>query len=175
MPGDTYGKPDVFVRNRVLRTTARVSVADGGAQADGPSALPAISGSGRYVAFTSQAPALVGTGSERANHVYVRDRRKARTIRVRAGLRGWATLPTIAGSRVAFHLAPTDRIHDLDGPWGDVYVRDLGQPAPRRVTSDGRSGFPALAADGRHLAFASTSALVAGDTNGVADLYVRRP
>ena len=37
--GDTNGLPDVFVRDRLLRRTVRVSVTSAGAQADGHRAV----------------------------------------------------------------------------------------------------------------------------------------
>ena len=38
-----------------------------------------------------------------------------------------------------------------------------------------RSGFPALSADGRFVAFTSAAALVEGDANGLMDVFVRGP
>ena len=52
---DTNSTPDVFVRDRLLGTTERVSVTSAGGQADGSSHGPAISADGRFVAFESDA------------------------------------------------------------------------------------------------------------------------
>ncbi len=58
--GDTNGAQDVFLRDRVARTTVRASVATFGDQGDaGPSTRPAISPDGRFVAFESNSPDLV--------------------------------------------------------------------------------------------------------------------
>jgi len=57
--GDTNGKPDVFVRDRVTGATTRVSVTNAGSQANGNSGRPAINADGRYVAFESDASNLV--------------------------------------------------------------------------------------------------------------------
>lgn len=46
----------------------------------------------------------------------------------------------------------------------------MGRPVG---TLSGDGSAPALSADGHYVAFASTAALVPGDTNGVADVYVR--
>jgi hypothetical protein len=62
-----------------------------------------------------------------------------------------------------------------------VFVRDLDSATTERVSVDSAgnegNGFafrPSLSADGRHVAFdASSSNLVAGDTNGVFDVFVR--
>ncbi|MBI2901224.1 MAG: PD40 domain-containing protein, partial [Planctomycetes bacterium] len=71
--GDTNLKTDVFVRDRLLGITERVSVSTAGVQGDDHSFFPAISGDGRYVAFTSAATNFATTTAGRA-HVYVRDR-----------------------------------------------------------------------------------------------------
>lgn len=57
--GDSNGMADIFVRDRLGGRTARVNVASDGTQADALSGEPAISGDGRYVAFSSSATNLV--------------------------------------------------------------------------------------------------------------------
>ncbi len=57
--GDSNGVEDVFVRDRQLDTTERVSVGPGGAQANGGSGSPSISADGRRVAFDSASSDLV--------------------------------------------------------------------------------------------------------------------
>jgi Tol biopolymer transport system component len=62
----------------------------------------------------------------------------------------------------------------------DVYTRDLADGLTRRISvglggapADGPSWGPRLSGDGRYLAFVSSASnLVAGDTNGVADVFV---
>ena len=51
--------PDIFVRDRQLQTTERVSVSADGTQADSASTDPAISGDGRRVVFFSAATNLI--------------------------------------------------------------------------------------------------------------------
>ncbi len=72
--GDTNGKPDVFVRNRVANVTQRVSVSLGGASANGASDQPALSADGRYVSFTSAASNLVSDDTNSSRDVFFRDR-----------------------------------------------------------------------------------------------------
>ena len=43
---------DIFVRDRLTQQTVRVNVRADGAQTNGGSDYPAISGDGRYVSFT---------------------------------------------------------------------------------------------------------------------------
>ncbi|MFJ5695519.1 TolB family protein [Arthrobacter sp. NPDC093125] len=80
VPGDTSFY-DIFVRDRVTGSTERVSVASDGTQANENSLgldeslrAPAISGDGRYVAFTSRASNLVPGDTNGVPDVFVRDR-----------------------------------------------------------------------------------------------------
>ncbi|HEX9994046.1 MAG TPA: Calx-beta domain-containing protein [Acidimicrobiales bacterium] len=71
VPGDT-GESDVFLRDRLLGTTTRVSVDTAGGQANGDSDRPAISGDGRHVLFQSSATDLVADPAPEAA-LYLRD------------------------------------------------------------------------------------------------------
>lgn len=67
------GERDIFLRDRALGTTTRVSVATNGAQANWDSVWPAISGNGRFVAFSSQASNLTSDDTNGDTDVFVRD------------------------------------------------------------------------------------------------------
>lgn len=69
--GDTNGDTDVFVRDLRTGSTRRVSVRSGGGQLSSRSLGPAMSADGRYVAFTSPAPTLDGTDTNRLDDVFV--------------------------------------------------------------------------------------------------------
>ena len=64
VPGDTNETFDIFVRDRLTRTTERVSVA--GQQLRGESVGPSISANGKFVAFVSDADNIVWDGSRAA-------------------------------------------------------------------------------------------------------------
>jgi Tol biopolymer transport system component len=74
--------PDVFVHDRQTRHTERVSVASGGAQANGPSHEPAISADGRYVTFWSEASNLVPDDTNGEADIFLHDRQTGQTERV---------------------------------------------------------------------------------------------
>lgn len=74
VPGDTNGKTDVFVHDRLTRATTRAGVSSIGAQSDGSSLYPRISASGRYVVFESAATNLVTGDTNAARDIFVRDR-----------------------------------------------------------------------------------------------------
>jgi hypothetical protein len=80
--GDTNNTTDVFVRDRLLGTTERVSVGPGGVQGDGYSYMPWLNGNGRYVVFYSEATNLVDDDTNGARDVFVRDRQTGTTERV---------------------------------------------------------------------------------------------
>ncbi|MER3520886.1 MAG: hypothetical protein C4317_01065 [Acidimicrobiia bacterium] len=80
--GDTNSKRDIFVKDRQIGTTVRVSVDSSGTQANDHSRQPAISGNGRYVAFTSAASNLVPGDTNGVEDVFVKDMQTNITERV---------------------------------------------------------------------------------------------
>jgi archaellum component FlaF (FlaF/FlaG flagellin family) len=189
--GDTNRATDIFVRDRLTGTTRRVSVSSTGAQANGWSALPAISADGRYVVFESAATNLVPGDSNRVTDVFVRDRAKASTRRVSVpsgagaqanGASGGAVI-SADGRYVAFQSSASNLVPgDTNGPWkDDIFVRDRARAATRRVSvsstgvqANNNSYAASVSADGRYVAFQSmASNLVPGDTNAHTDIFVR--
>ncbi len=73
--GDTNGAGDVFVRDRQMETTTRVSVASGGIQANGSSFAGSISADGRWIVFPSIASNLVAGDTNGMWDVFAHDRR----------------------------------------------------------------------------------------------------
>ncbi len=58
VPGDTNGVSDVFLRDRQLNTTIRLSVSTGNVQGDAPSFSPSISDDASVITFLSRATTL---------------------------------------------------------------------------------------------------------------------
>jgi Tol biopolymer transport system component len=189
--GDTNGTWDVFVRDRKAQVTRRVSVGPGGQQANRDSyGQPAISAHGRFVAFASGATNLVAGDTNRGYDVFVRDRVAQVTRRVSVGPGGQQAdgdtssfSPTISahGRFVTFwSQAPNLVAGDTNGT-DDVFVRDRVAQVTRRVSvgpggreANGESWESAISAHGRLVAFTSYATnLVAGDTNGAYDVFVR--
>ena len=81
---------------------------------------------------------------------------------------------------VAFWSVASNLVAGDTNGYADIFVRDRQSGVTTRVSvasdgtqSNGISTAPAISADGRYVAFVSTASnLVAGDTNGVADLFV---
>jgi len=145
VPGDTNGFPDVFVRDRQLGTTVRVSSASlalGGAQGDGFSGYADLAGNGRHVVFTSFATTLVPDDTNGALDVFRHDLLSGTTARVSVSSAGaqanaLSEDPEITSDgrlivfpSKAWNLAPGD-----NNGLRDIYLRDLGAPAPESYCS----------------------------------------
>ena len=194
MPGDTNGVGDIFVRDRLLGRTERVSVSSRGEQGDDILSYVAatISARGRFVAFSSYASNLVPGDTNGFADVFVRDRKNGTTERVSVSSRGaqgdgrsdggWITGD---GRFVAFYSEAANLVPgDTDGV-GDIFVRDRQNGTTERVSvsSHGRQANDAsylaaanrvIALDGRFVVFESDATnLVPGDTNRRRDIFVR--
>jgi hypothetical protein len=73
---------DIYVHDRTLGSTTRISVASDGTQSDGESHDPHISGNGRYVVFTSEATNLVAGDHNGVRDVFLHDLLLHTTTRV---------------------------------------------------------------------------------------------
>jgi Tol biopolymer transport system component len=129
--GDTNGLQDVFVWDRVVQVTRRVSVGRDGAQANGYSYWPAISANGRYVAFNSDADNLVADPNRKDN-VFVRDRVVKVTRRVSVGRDGaqgnghsysYGQAISANGRYVAFDSYATNLVTGDTNSSVDVFLR----------------------------------------------------
>jgi Tol biopolymer transport system component len=187
VPSDTNTASEVFVRERQLGLTERVSIDSAGAQANGASYYSSISADGRYVAFQSDATNLVPSDTNAASDIFVRDRQLGLTERVSidsagAQANGNSYYPSISadGRYVAFQSYATNLVPGDTNEASDVFVRDRlnGTTERASVAIDGTqgnylSGHPSISADGRYVAFTSlASNLVPGDTNNVFDVIV---
>ena len=134
--GDTNGYTDVFVCDRKLHKTYRVSVSTAGLQGNNSSDLPSISADGRYVVFASDASNLVSGDTNGYTDVFVRDRKLHKTYRVSvstAGLQGNDPSGSIvapsfisANDRyVAFASDASNLVSGDSNGYTDVFVRDL--------------------------------------------------
>jgi Tol biopolymer transport system component len=71
---DTNWQPDVFLRDRLLGTTERVSLTAAGHEARGTTRFAALSDDGRFVVFESKAPNLDPPDDNNDWDIFVRDR-----------------------------------------------------------------------------------------------------
>jgi Tol biopolymer transport system component len=168
---------EIWVRDRQLGTTELVSVDSAGVSIYS-SVSPSLSSDGRFVAF--------GTQSSNGQ-VWVRDRFFGVTECASLDLDGlpsqaFSYQPSISadGRFVAFVSGDNNMVPgDVNFAY-DVFVRDrrLGTTELASVDSSGaqadsHTDFAAISSDGRRVAFLSRATnLVAGDTNGVEDVFI---
>ena len=187
---DTNDAVDVFVRDLSTQQTSRVSVSSGGEQGNGNSGLPAISADGRYVAFYSAASNLVANDTNGANDVFVRDLVTQQTIRAsvdsaggQANGRSHYAAISADGRYLAFQSEASNLVPGDTNGCQDIFRHDCQTGATVRasVNTSGQQGNAlcgmfthAMRSDGRYVAFQSAATnLVAGDTNGKSDVFVR--
>jgi Tol biopolymer transport system component len=184
---DSNGWTDVYLYDRQLAQTERVSVAFTAADGNDSSTLPAVSGDGRYVAFGSSASNLVQTDSNNMGDVFVRDRQMGLTFLVSstaggAQANGGSAYPSITadGRYVAFWSGATNLVTGDTNAELDIFVKDRQTGATERasVSSAGvqanNYSYGQIAAGGRYVVFASEATnLVPGDTNAKEDIFIR--
>jgi Tol biopolymer transport system component len=160
----------------------------------GDSGLSIISRDGRYVLFASTANNLTLTNNNnfvlpRRFNVFLRDRLAGTTTLVSVNMAGNGggngdSLPTgisTNGQFALFESSASDLIAGDTNNASDIFMRDLvnGLTTLVSVSTNGTSGNGAsrgsvMTGDGRYVAFVSTASnLVPGDTNGIADVFVR--
>jgi Tol biopolymer transport system component len=189
VPGDTNDQADVFVHDRLMGTTERVSVNSAEGQANGGSIRSAISADGRFVAFRSDARNLVPGDTNSADDIFVRDRLAGTTERVSVSSGGGQATgsgtdhPSISadGRIVAFESSAANLVPGDTNGQPDIFVRDQLMGTTERVNlnnADGQASLggelPAISANGRFVSFYSwDSTLVPDDTNGARDVFLR--
>jgi Tol biopolymer transport system component len=157
---DSNGVRDIFVRDLVTGTTVMASVDANTNAANAPSIEPAISGNGRYVAFSSFADNLAPNDANRAQDVFVRDLQSGTRILVSANTTGTAPgnnasySPQISndGRFVLFLSTATDIAAGSFTGNGDLFLRDMQLNTTYALTTTGIR-VAAMTPDGRYVAF----------------------
>jgi Tol biopolymer transport system component len=171
VPNDTNGCRDVFVRDLVLGTNLLVSVNMNGVAGDGISTDPAISGNGRYVAFTSSADDLVPGDTNQAQDVFIRDLQAGTTTLVSVSPDGitpgnadsYSPQISTDGRYVLFHSKASNLTAGSFGTGVEnLFVRDLQLGTNYALTTSGVTS-ASMTLDGRYVAFVDT----AGSGNGI--------
>lgn len=184
---DTNNTTDIFIVDALNNTIERASIGLNGADANGPSTNPVISGNGRYVVFESFASNLVTDDSNGAIDIFVYDRQGGSTVRVSVNSSGnqatsHSFSPSISadGQVVAFYSLATNLVSSDTNRAIDVFVHDTLSGVTERISVDATgsqanmgSWQPRISANGQYVVFSSNASnIVAGDTNGAQDIFL---
>lgn len=184
--GDQLGLPpggllNVFIRDRVRNTTAKVSLGAGGIDANGTSGNVAqgsiVSDDGRWVIFLSEASNLVVGDTNGTTDVYLTDRASGTTARVSTDTDGeqlalstYGFAMSSDGSRIAYII---------QGAAGDpviLFDRPSGLRIPLNRSSDGtihgEGTVPVISADGQFVAMRGTDAIMQQPSDGNEDVFL---
>jgi len=132
VPNDSNARVDVFVRDRSLSVNTRTSVSTQNTEGSQDCSAPAISTDGRWIAFQTTAPDLVGNDTNNASDIFLRDTVLLTTVRISVATYGVESAPffdsfnpslTGDGRLVAFNSsAPNLAPNDSNGTF-DIFVR----------------------------------------------------
>lgn len=175
--GDSNGGLDVFVRDRTNNTTERVSLGVSGQQAEAAAVWdsPSISGDGRYVALATEATNLFANDNNFVSDAFIYDRVNHTTQLIANPDGGQNPSISADGRFVAFqgggalfqagNIFVFDRVNNT--------ITDILTLSGVDPDNFGFARSPSISGDGRFVAFYSSDTnLVAGDTNGLDDVYV---
>jgi Tol biopolymer transport system component len=187
VPGDTNGFDDVFVRDRLLGTTTRVSVASDGTQSDEESLEPAISADGRYVVFSSKAllAPMPFPGTAGVRLIYRHDLQTSETILISVDNSGrgpneFCEEGTISddGNLVTFGSYATNWWNGTLVEYDQIYVRDIAAGTTTMLSGatpgfalESESDTPSISRDGTSVVFSAELSLHPDDTNDDLDVY----
>lgn len=187
--GGTNGEDQIFLRDRQTGNVSLVSRAGAGAQGNAGSYAPQITDDGTKIVFWSNATNLAPGDGNEASDVFLHDTAAGTTTRVSvsssgAELAASSSAPRITpdGAHVTFLNNAAGVIAGEDIGGRNIYLRTIATGVNRRVTVPVTGTAPSstiltlggISATGRYVAFHSASTnLVAGDTNGRNDVFVR--
>ena len=185
---DTNVNADVFVRDRLLGTTERVSVNSVGEEADIGGEGPAISADGRFIAFQSQAQNLVPDGNPFlfVDQIYVHDRETGTTEIISVNDAGQpgnslnVQADISADGRFVVFSSFADNLVPGTQSGLQVYLRDRVAGTIERISEDaagepgdGSSVAPTVSLDGRFVAFQTNSGNLIGDGDHESHILVK--
>jgi Tol biopolymer transport system component len=195
VPDDTNGKMDIFAYDLVRGRLEKLTHAVGGGPTNDDSLEPHLDFSGRVIAFTSWANNLVATDANNTRDAFVLDRVTSTVEMVSLASNG-AQLPAptfeAGPSPDGRYVAMMTLASIVPQATANVFLFDrrTKQLEQLNVNSQGQPGdpliigpihepiadpsVPAMTPGAKSVAFWTTAAnLVAGDTNGVGDVFIR--
>lgn len=188
---DLNGKRDIFVRDMKTDTTTLLSKNSSGQSANGDSYIASISCDGSYVAFSSVATDIVSGDTNGSMDLFLVDRISGGNVMniTLNGDQGASSQSDIScnGERLILQSDSTNLVADDTNSKNDIFAYSIIDNEFQRVNVDstgaqssGPNHGPQIIAggslnfSGRYVVFREhSSSLVAGDTNGVPDIFIR--
>jgi len=184
---DTNGVRDVFLRDRAMDVTTRVSVGHQGQQLSASTQAVWLSRDGRRIVFATAAPEVVPGDSNGAVDLFLRDlvsgnltvlSRNAAGFPANGASKFLGASPR--GSHVLLGTSSTNMALEPNAS-GGFYALDTSAGTMRRVVMNYRDDLAwqststgSLSENGRYFAFSSSaSSVFADDTNGTSDVFRR--
>jgi hypothetical protein len=176
---DTNNKSDIFLRDRELQTTVRISNGINGEQANGDSATPQMTGNGRFIVFGSTATNLIANDGNNFKDIFIYDTVNKTTERITqtkdgVGYNDHSGVANISddGRYIVFPSLASNWVgEDLyNGLNVLLHDRETKSTITTNPTGGGR---PNISADGQFICFSGWSAsIVPDDTNGQTDIFL---
>ncbi len=181
---------DIFVKNLTTDAVTRVSTDSHGNQANHISYGSTFSPDGSKVLFESDASNLVAHDTNGGTDLFLKDLNTGLITRINTALNGTdadygfqGDVATFSpdGTKVVFDSIATNLVSGDTNLDHDVFVKDLVTGVNTRVSTDsagqegnGWSSNGIFSPDGHKILFTSSASnLVAHDTNGVSDIFVK--
>ncbi len=186
--GDTNELKDIFVYDRIEKTTQRINLAANGTQANGSSDLGNLSDDGRYISYTSDASNLVPDDTNGQSDIFVYDLIDKTTERISLATigtqgNGDSTSSSISsnGRYIAYESNASNLVPGDTNGQSDIFIYDRLTLITERVDlgddgtqSNGDSSDASISDDGLYVAFLSeANNLVSDNSNSQFNLFLR--
>ncbi|WP_404286112.1 hypothetical protein ACD578_14750 [Microvirga sp. RSM25] len=185
--GDTNNATDIFLKDLTTGAVTRLSTTANGTQANGNSSDAQLSQDGHLMVFSSTAANLGGSGSFFPN-IFLKDLTTGAVTLVTSAADGTQANGLNSDARFSpdghsavFESSANNLVTGDANNQIDIFLKDLTTGAVTLVTNtadgtqgNGRSYDARFSADGHFVVFTSeASNLVADDTNGVSDVFLK--
>lgn len=187
VPNDNNNQRDIFIYDRLNKTTNLVSVANDGTQSNELSFFSAVDNTGRYVVFESAADNLVPVDTNNINDIFLRDRVNQTITRINVAQDGTQADGSVHlngmsdnGQYIVFSSTASNLVSGDTNDHNDIFVYDRIAQTTRQISvasdgtqanSDSFSG--SISGDGRYVSYqSSASNLVPNDTNNQSDVFI---
>jgi len=189
---DTNGMQDVYVKDLLTGEISLVSSDALGVAGNLASSSPSISPAGRYVVFVSGASNLVALDGNGLSDVFRKDLQTGAIVRLNLSGSGveaserasFAPSVSADGNLTVFSSLASNLVSIDENRRSDIFVKNASSGElttvsgnyfqTHGVSGNLRSDSAKISADGRYIVFVSNASnLVAADTNGKSDIFVR--